>query len=181
MSHLPIWFLGSLPQETCDRLIVELSCLPAQDATMGVNGSELAHAHRNTEVRFADKDYWFGATLESFVREANRTCKWDYDITGNEAVQFAKYGPEQHYNWHVDNFPLCGRDTDRKITVVCLLNDPAEFTGGDFQIRLYSEYTAPLVRGSMIAFPSILEHRVVPVLSGARYSATMWFNGPRFR
>jgi PKHD-type hydroxylase len=48
-------------------------------------------------------------------------------------------------------------------------------------MRLYSEYTAPLVKGSMIAFPSILEHRVTPVLSGVRYSATMWFNGPRFK
>jgi PKHD-type hydroxylase len=62
-----------------------------------------------------------------------------------------------------------------------LLNDPAEFTGGEFQIRLYSEYTAPLVKGSVIAFPSFLEHRVVPVTSGVRKSATMWLRGPRFR
>jgi predicted 2-oxoglutarate/Fe(II)-dependent dioxygenase YbiX len=35
--------------------------------------------------------------------------------------------------------------------------------------------------GTIIAFPPILEHRVIPVTSGVRYSATMWFNGPRFR
>jgi PKHD-type hydroxylase len=148
---------------------------------MGVDGKELAHAHRNTEVRFAPDDYWFSRNMREFALTANSACKWDYLIEGQEAIQFAKYGPEQHYNWHVDNFPLCGRDTDRKVTVVCLLNDPTEFAGGDFQIRLYSEYTAPLGKGSMIAFPSILEHRVVPVLSGTRYSATMWLNGPRFK
>lgn len=181
MSHLPIWFLSSVPPNLCDQITQELSAIPPRDASMGVDGDQIAHGHRNTEVRFARDDYWFGETMESFAHESNRICKWGYDITGREAIQLAKYGPEQHYNWHVDTFPLCGRDTDRKVTVVCLLNDPAEFTGGGFQIRLYSEYTAPLVKGSMIAFPSILEHRVVPVLSGTRYSATMWFNGPRFR
>jgi PKHD-type hydroxylase len=63
--------------------------------------------------------------------------------------------------------------------VVCLLNDG--FEGGEFEVRLYNDYKAPLVKGTMIAFPSILEHRVLPVLSGLRYSATMWFSGPRFR
>jgi PKHD-type hydroxylase len=94
-------------------------------------------------------------------------------------VQFAEYGPEQHYAWHTDTFALAGKPTDRKITIVCLLND--EFEGGQFQVRLYNDYTAPLEKGTIIAFPSILEHRVIPVTSGIRYSATMWFSGPRFR
>jgi PKHD-type hydroxylase len=111
----------------------------------------------------------------------NRACQWEFHVTDNENIQFAEYGPEQHYHWHVDVFPLSGLPLDRKLTVVCLLNDPAEFTGGEFQIRLYSEYTAPLVKGSVIAFPSFLEHRVVPVTSGVRKSATMWLRGPRFR
>jgi len=49
------------------------------------------------------------------------------------------------------------------------------------KVRLYNNYTAPLEKGTIIAFPSILEHRVIPVTSSIRYSATMWFNGPRFR
>jgi len=181
MKHLPIWFLGAVPLDVCDRIVQELSALPAKDATMGVEGEQTAHAHRNTEVRFAPADYWFADSMKALATYANDTCKWDYALTGNENIQFAKYGPNQHYNWHVDNFPLCGKGTDRKVTVVCMLNDPSEFEGGEFQVRLYSEYTAPLVKGSMITFPSILEHRVTPVLSGTRYSATMWLNGPRFR
>jgi PKHD-type hydroxylase len=108
-------------------------------------------------------------------------CGWQYDVDGREAIQFAQYGPDQHYGWHVDVFPLAGKATDRKITTVCLLNDPSEFEGGQFQVRLYQEYSAPLEKGSVIAFPSILEHRVTPVLSGLRYTATIWFHGPRFR
>jgi hypothetical protein len=122
-----------------------------------------------------------GNMMRGYGLKGNQECKWDYEITDHEAVQHAHYGPEQHYGWHVDNFPLAGLPLERKVTVICLLSDPSEFEAGELQLRLYSEYTAPLVKGSVIAFPSILEHRVIPVTSGIRYSATMWFNGPRFR
>ena len=61
------------------------------------------------------------------------------------------------------------------------MNNPTEFEGGQFQVKLYQDYTAPLLKGSVIAFPSFLEHRVIPIESGVRYSATMWLNGPRFK
>lgn len=181
MAHLPIWYLGETSHEKCDRMIAEMAQLPTNDATMGIDGEEIAHQHRNTAVRFTNFDHWFSEEMEVHSATANILCYWDYEITGREAIQLAEYGPEQHYNWHVDNFPLAGKPTDRKITVVCLLNDPSEFEGGTFQMRLYSEYDVPLVKGSMVAFPSILEHRVTPVLSGKRFSATMWLNGPRFK
>ena len=179
MSHLPIWYLGTLPEVMCDQVIAELSGIDARDAAMGVDGKEKDHATRNTKVHFAEPSYWLSDMFEVFARQANAACKWDYDIGGRENLQFAEYGPEQHYHWHTDTFTLAGTPTERKVSVVCLLND--EFEGGQFQVRLYNDYDAPLKKGTMIAFPSILEHRVIPVTSGVRYSATMWFNGPRFR
>lgn len=181
MSHLPIWYLATAPIDVCTALMAEFSTLPSQDATTGIAGDQLQHATRNTKVHFASKGHWFEAVLKQTANAGNEVCKWEYDITGNEAIQFAEYGVGQHYNWHTDTFTLAGTPTDRKITVVCLLNDPVEFEGGQFEVRLYNDYPAPLVKGSIIAFPSILEHRVTPVLSGVRYSATMWLNGPRFR
>lgn len=179
MAHLPIWYLGQLDSDTCNQVIAELSGIEVRDATMGVDGTATDLKTRNTNVRFGDSDYWLGQDFESFAMQANQTCGWDYHVTGRENVQFAEYGPEQHYAWHTDTFTLAGTPTERKITVVCLLND--DFEGGQFQVRLYNDYTAPLEKGTIIAFPSILEHRVIPVTSGVRYSATMWFNGPRFR
>ena len=173
--------MGVVPEDICDKAVEDFSSLPSKDASMGSEGEVQNHAHRNTAVRFAGSAHWFEAYMRPFVFAGNKECKWDLHITDNENIQFAEYGPEQHYNWHVDTFPLSGMPYDRKVTVVCLLNDPSEFTGGEFQIRLYSEYTAPLVKGSVIAFPSFLEHRVVPVTSGVRKSATMWLRGPRFR
>lgn len=181
MSHLPIWYLGKLDNDICDQAKNDLLKFPFQDAAMGVNGEVKQESQRKTNVVFAPFDFWLGKEMEQIAKKANAICKWDYTIPDREAIQFAQYEPGQHYDWHVDYFPLAGGETDRKVSVVCLLNDPSEFEGGEFQLRLYSQYTAPLEKGSIIAFPSILEHRVTPVTSGVRYSATMWFHGPRFR
>lgn len=181
MAHLPIWYLGSIPHEQCDRVVNELSSVPVRAATMGVDGEDKNTSYRDTAVRFADFNYWFSDVLRGYAEVANAECGWGYEADSRESVQFACYGPGQQYNWHVDNFPLSGKPTDRKLTAVCLLNDPSEFEGGELQIRLYSEYTAPLVKGSVIAFPSILEHRVTPVTSGIRKTATIWLSGERFK
>lgn len=179
MSHLPIWYMGKLEDDTCDRVVSELSPLQGQEAKIGQDGKDLNTQTRKTKVHFAEAGYWLEGIFERFAMEANKTCKWEYHVTGSERVQFAEYNPGHHYTWHTDTFALCGKPEDRKITVVCLLNDG--FEGGDFEVRLYNDYNAQLKKGTMIAFPSILEHRVTPIITGTRYSATMWFNGPRFR
>ena len=179
MEHLPLWCLGKLDGGVCDQIVAEMSNLPVLDAALGVDAKEVDHAIRNTAIRFCPSDYWLNSNFEAFAAQANKECGWDYHLTGSEVIQFAKYGPEQHYGWHIDTFTLTSKPLDRKITVVCLLND--EFEGGQFQVRLYNDYNAPLEKGTVIAFPSILEHRVIPVKSGVRYSATMWIHGPRFR
>lgn len=179
MSHLPLWYTGQLGNEMVERVVEELRAKETADATMGVDGAETNLSTRKTKVHFAEAGYWLEGIFERFAMEANKTCKWEYHVTGSERVQFAEYGVGHHYTWHTDTFTLSGKPEDRKITVVCLLND--EFEGGEFEVRLYNDYNAQLKKGTMIAFPSILEHRVTPILSGTRYSATMWFNGPRFR
>lgn len=179
MSHLPLWYLGELSAEVCDQVVAELLQTPSQDAAMGPGGETKEHSTRNTKVHFAPHNYWLADQFEKFAQEANSACSWNYDVTGKESIQFAEYEQNQHYAWHTDTFTLSGRPEDRKITVVALLND--DFVGGHFDLKLYSEYRAPLKKGSIIAFPSILEHRVTPVESGKRYSATLWLNGPRFR
>ena len=181
MTHLPIWYLGKINSDDCETTILELSELQGQAATMGSNGEVIEQTHRNTKVTFAPFDYWLSEQMEQIALQANQACRWDYSVTGREAIQFAEYGLSQHYRWHTDTFTLSGNPLDRKITAVCLLNDPSEFEGGQFKMRLYDEYIAPLEKGTVIAFPSILEHCVTPVTSGTRYTATIWFNGPRFR
>ena len=181
MSHLPLWYMGEIPTVMCDKMLEEFAESELKSGSMGAEGESSDLNQRNTSVTFTEFDHWFATLLEAHAYAANSECKWDYEINQRESVQVAKYGVDQHYGWHVDVFPLAGNPIDRKITVVCLLNDPTEYEGGELQLRLYQEYTAPLKKGSLIAFPSIIEQRVTPVLKGTRYSATLWTAGPRFK
>jgi PKHD-type hydroxylase len=181
MTHLPIWYIGQIPTDVCDAAVREFMTITPQDAAMGTAGEHQDKTHRDTVLRFAPTGHWFGGIMYEHGMAANKINSWDYDITGHENVQFGSYGPAGHYGWHTDTFPLCGLPVERKVSVICLLSDPSEYEGGDLQIKLYQEYTADLKKGDMIAFPSMLEHRVVPIQSGARNSAVVWLNGPRMR
>jgi predicted 2-oxoglutarate/Fe(II)-dependent dioxygenase YbiX len=179
--HKPLWYIQNLDTNYCDTIRNEFLSIQAKDACMGENGDTKNAGHRNTTVRFAPKGHNLEKEMYSFALHANQLCNWDYDINLCEAVQFAEYQKGQHYGWHTDTFPLGLSKTDRKITVVCLLNNVDEFEGGQLKIRLYEEYDAPLIKGSMIAFPSILEHMVTPVTTGKRFSCVLWTHGPKFK
>lgn len=181
MSHLPIWYLGQIDSAVCDKAMAEFDLIPSQDAKMGAEGEITEHNKRSTTVRFAESGNWFGDLMFKHALEANATCGWDYTITGHENVQYGQYGEGQHYGWHTDTFTLSGNPMDRKISVVCMLSEPDEFEGGEFLMRLYNEYQPELKKGTLMAFPSILEHQVLPVTKGLRKSAVIWAYGPRFR
>jgi PKHD-type hydroxylase len=178
-QHLPLWYIGSIPVDKCEQAILDMQSMPAKEAVIGIDGETKNTSYRDTEVRFAPKDYWLADVMQDFASEGNKECKWDYEITARENVQLAKYGTNQHYKWHTDTFALAGKPLDRKLTVIVVLND--EFEGGEFQVRLYQDYTPELKKGSVLVIPSILEHQVLPVIKGVRYSAVLWLSGPRFR
>jgi PKHD-type hydroxylase len=65
----------------------------------------------------------------------------------------------------------------RKVSTVCLLNDPSEFEGGEFELE--GDRVFKMKQGSVISFPSFLRHRVKPVTSGNRMSAVCWILGDK--
>jgi PKHD-type hydroxylase len=181
MTHLPVWYIGKINPALCDIARDELMRMPPRDAAMGSSGETKDEAGRKTEVRFASEGFWFGGVMAEFAYQANKACGWNYNIDGHENLQLGRYMDDGHYDWHVDNFPLEVSEKERKVSVVCLLSDPAEYEGGRFGIKLYNEYNPELEKGSIIAFPSSLEHKVYPVTSGVRTSAVIWMTGPQMR
>jgi PKHD-type hydroxylase len=185
MTHQSIWFLNKLPEETCDRATKEFELIPTKDAAMGIDGELTKHTGRDTTICFVPPNNWFTDIMYEFGVQSNKICGWNFDITTHENIQYATYEPGQHYDWHIDTFFLSlpeKSSTDRKVTVVCLMNDVSEFEEGELQIGIGgSDYTVPLEKGSIVAFPSFLYHRVIPIKSGVRKSSTMWLSGPRFR
>jgi PKHD-type hydroxylase len=104
-----------------------------------------------------------------------------YDLTGfHENFYFLRYGPGQHFNWHVD----IGGDTPapRKLSLVLQLSDPEEYEGGNFDVLVATHHaTAHKRKGLITAFPAYAIHRVTPVTRGVRRTLSMFLVGPNFR
>jgi len=118
------------------------------------------------------------------VSRANATY-FQYALDGFfEPGQLTRYDAEVsgHYDWHQDVI-LESSGVMRKLSCALLLNDPSEFTGGEFLLKANSD--APDVveqkRGRMWCFPAWMLHKVTPVTSGRRKTLVFWVGGPPFR
>ena len=141
-------------------------------------------------------DQWVYETIWPWMEEANEKAGWKYDIKAAEDMQITRYKKGGFYHFHrdgkgdhlsvydkPDNEFLHGHV--RKLSMTVLLN--ANYEGGEFQFATYGngkcEINTPEFNkiGSIIVFPSEMEHRVAPVTKGIRYSLVVWFLGPPFK
>jgi PKHD-type hydroxylase len=172
----PSWlWRNALPPEICDFVWNTATALEEQTGVTGVDGD--VTPLRNSNVRWMPTNSIIEGVLYNHGLYANMEAGWFFNVGRPERVQVATYDVDQHYGWHVDWAPLAKFDSVRKITIVALLNDPSEFEGGGLEIE--GEGVLQLERGDIVAFPSFLQHRVVPVTKGKRISAVCWINGPR--
>lgn len=162
---------------------------PVADAGLGFDGSTANNNTRKSEIRWINpNDYqskFIVDMLWYFAKEANRSA-FGFDIDYLPDIQFTKYSADENgkYDWHCDTFWANPSTYDRKISLVIQLTDPSEYDGGDFQLDpQYPALPAAALRdkGSVIAFPSFLNHRVTPVTRGVRRSLVSWIQGPKFR
>ena len=108
---------------------------------------------------------------------------YSFDLFGvTEALQYTVYDGAEggHYDWHVD---LGGLDCEpRKISLSLQLTAPSQYDGCDLILQAGSgPFGAERARGTLIAFPSYVLHRVTPIQSGLRKSLVIWVAGPPFR
>jgi PKHD-type hydroxylase len=115
-------------------------------------------------------DQWFGFHLS----------KLDY-------IQLAEYDSSYlgEYKKHHDVFWMNGDPKyHRKLTAVIQLSDPCDYEGGDLVLHNQQEKPNEFeikTQGSVIFFPSFIEHQANPVTKGTRYSLACWFDGPKWR
>jgi len=177
------YFVTQIPSILCEIATREFEQIEPFDAQINPDGEKATdHSKRHTIVRGADHWNWFGGILYQCGLEGNVKSGWDMYVTAQEQVQFATYEEGMHYNWHIDTQLLSGNALDRKVSVICLMNDPSEFEGGELQFNIGGQILeAQLKKGSVIVFPSFILHRVTPVTKGVRKTAVMWLNGPAFK
>jgi PKHD-type hydroxylase len=132
----------------------------------------------STTIANQTQTSWIFDRLNQVGEAAN--TRYGFDVTSvDENILFARYNVGDFFDWHVD----LGEDTivNRKLSIVVVLSDPTEFSGGSLQFQFDDKSAHPAAAGSAYVFPSYLPHRVAPVLSGVRYSMVAWMCGPSFR
>lgn len=191
-------FTGAFNEQFCDHIINTAMLYPEQsgvigsfDNTSGENTSKVDYSIRNSTIRWIDiyAHREINTILNDYVNAVNSKM-FNFDVSfGFDSLQYTEYNgnaeTKQFYNWHMD----CLHDNsihDRKITAVVQLSHPEDYEGGIFEMDQVAR-PAPfdisrfMPRGSLLIFPSYLQHRVTPVTKGIRRSLVSWYNGPRFR
>jgi len=124
---------------------------------------------------------WIYDRIQRVTRTLNDRV-YQFDLSGfSENIQYTVYhGNERgHYDWHVDHGPL---RKPRKLSISVQLSDPSQYEGCDLEFRAGNKIeTAPRDRGSVIAFPSYVLHRVTPCTKGVRKALVAWTTGPQFK
>lgn len=150
---------------------------------------------RDSNTSFIDKKEIY-KEIDKFFTVANKNAGWNFNFDFYEPTQFTVYRKGQHYDWHADSnwdpYPNNAhpnyKGKIRKLSATIALNDAKEYKGGDFQIDLSTPnekrvFKVPALKhkGSIVVFPSHLNHKVSAVTKGVRYSLVIWALGLPWR
>ncbi len=140
-----------------------------------IRDSDVTWLHPNQDTE------WLFGRLGQITSRVNHD-HFMYDIEGFDALQYTRYGPGQHYNWHWD-VAFGWENYQRKISMSMILSNPEEYEGGEFQIvnngNIEDVKTFRPKQGDILFFASWMPHRVAPVTSGERKSLVAWVQGKR--
>ena len=203
------WFLfnsDSIDKKTCNKIKKWASKkweTSAVDTSKGTTKEERKKGRKgdykpDPKTRISDiawcNEQWLYDILWPFMNQANEEAGWRYQIKAAESCQITRYKKGGFYKFHRDGYGdhLSAYNNPknafmhgyvRKLSMSVMLND--NFDGGAFEFATYGKeecVVTPIeaTAGSVIVFPSSMEHRVAPVTKGTRYSLVCWFVGPPF-
>jgi PKHD-type hydroxylase len=175
---------GAFTDSELDSIVAYGDALRQADATIkgdmdrdehnSIRITRIAWIEQKTEVR------WLYEKIAAISWSLNEQS-YRFELTAVEKLQYTVYtaGEGSHYDWHVDHGATPRR---RKLSLVLQLSQASDYEGCELQIQGSNRIEiAPKARGTLIAFPSYVLHRVTPITSGIRKSLVMWCSGPRFR
>lgn len=138
---------------------------------------------RRSSVMFIDNtkaNEWIYNKLAGLAINCNNERYW-FDLLGfHQNLQLTRYSEGDFFDWHLDFG--AGEISDRKLSMTIQLSDPDDYEGGDLQFMINQNVvTAPRKKGTIVIFPSFINHRVTPITKGTRQSIVGWIAGPPFR
>lgn len=173
---------GALSKEFCEFTLQQIDWATLEQGTVLREREIVDSVQRKTDVVWQDPLQPLGCIARAYMGIANQSAGWGYSLDRQEPTQIGRYKSSDrgHYDWHIDAAsPKDG--IQRKLSISILLSDPSEFEGGELQFKEIEDQKILTKQGSIVVFPSFIEHRVTPVTKGDRYSAVTWASGPSFR
>ena len=175
-------------KEHCDWIITEGLKLPGKKASLGVDGLASNNDYRKSNIHFINGDQkqfeWLFDAMWKIAIQSND--QWfGFHLSKLDFMQLAEYDAEYEgeYKRHHDVFYMNGTNYHRKLSAVVQLSDPSEYEGGNLILYPQNNMLDPNAirdQGSVVFFPSFVEHQAEKVTKGKRYSLAVWFDGPHW-
>lgn len=187
------YWVNAFSPEECDQIIQEAIKLPENFATLGEESIPADKNFRRSMVRWIDymtnpEFTWLYHKFWQLEVAINKDW-FGFNVTSLPPIQFTEYDEsyQGEYKSHQDVFWLTQKNSHRKVSLILQLTDPSEYEGGVLNFERIGTYPSDgdkiemKKRGTVIAFPSFIYHRLEPVTKGRRHSLVGWFEGPRWQ
>ncbi len=172
---------GFLSDSEMQQLIADHAALLAQGGLGAGAADTEVRRSRIAFLRNEPRYHWLYERVWDAAVECNKRF-FGADINGIEGnIQLARYDSSDRgfYDWHTDFGRLVPL---RKISISIQLSASEDYDGGDLELLFDRQpYRTDRARGTLIAFPGFVAHRVTPVTRGIRWSLVAWIVGPRWR
>ena len=160
------------------------------ESTIGFKNNKADKDYRESDIRWLNPRQETGVIdiLMSHVHRANRE-QFAINIQApyiNE-LQFTTYNsPSGKYGYHHDVDLSTDMAVHRKISITLQLSDGKDYEGGEFQFHTadkFEDWQKKEIKdkGTILIFPSFLEHQILPVTKGTRHVLVTWIEGPHWR
>lgn len=185
ITHNTFWYWDSvLDKKECEFILKNIDNKKFQPAGI-TKDNKVDENTRVTDIYWLDVFSTVGCVLQAYINAANHYAGWDFKLRYMEKVQIGKYTEDKDsfYDWHIDTNVPDQNQEQRKLSIALLLSDPKDFEGGKLELKeLDKEQNNKILKtqGSIVVFPSFMEHKVTPVTKGTRYTAVSWMSGPKF-
>jgi PKHD-type hydroxylase len=166
-----------LTKEECNIILnFSLENLMLTPSKVIYNDVEEINGVRKSNQVFFSYYKQFPFLLEKISKLLNKYINvkgFDLDFEHSE-FEFTEYNVGNHFNWHKDIYGEEITNYDRYCSLVIQLNN--DYEEGNLQIKGNQNETLTVENGTgnLILFLSNIQHRMLPVKSGVRYTLVNW-------